>query len=85
MPRFSGSARGYRLCMTRWVVVEVESDNRERRYARVRHQIPMPDPLAAGVVLLQTEVWGGPDDGDLRFVQVYTHAAEEILDSLDQR
>jgi hypothetical protein len=67
-----------------WLVIEMESENGERRYARVRPQVPMADPVVAGVVLLQTETWCGPNDGELRFVQVYAQAAEEILGAFEQ-
>jgi hypothetical protein len=64
------------------VEIEVESENGERRYLRVHPQVPVPDPMTSGTVLLQTEVWGGPCDGVLQLVQVYQQAAHEILASI---
>jgi hypothetical protein len=67
------------------VVIEVEPNDGERRYVRICPQVPLPDPMTTGAVLLQTEAWGGPDDGELQLVQVYQEAAHEILASLRER
>jgi hypothetical protein len=67
------------------VAIEVESKNGERRYVRICPQVPMPDPMTTGAVLLQTEAWGGPDDGELQLVQVHREAAHEILASMKER
>ena len=88
--RFADAPLGYagthdaRSRFVLWVMLEIQPENDERRYAKIRPQIPVPNPEALGVVQLQIELWGGADDGDLQIVQVHDYSAQEILASLER-
>jgi hypothetical protein len=66
-----------------WVVIEIGTESGERRYARIRRQVPKVNPLTSDAVLLQVELWGGPIDGELGALQMDRGAADEILAAIE--